>query len=144
MDKEKVYKNESGRDVFRVNSSFNVKVEKEFLHAEYSMKTDKSEMTETGHLVVFELKTDNKALPYFVGRWDQKEELLDIDILGIDKKAVSNFRAEKNGYSGHHPELILESPRLFQIEINIPECKIMKGNMTFNINHGHHPNLFKQ
>jgi hypothetical protein len=143
MNKDEVYKNEEGQNIFRVNSTFNPKFDITFMHPEYCVNTGKRQMTKTGFMVVFELKTENKTLPTFLGRWDEKEQLLDIDILGVDKKSTSDFRAEKNGYSGHHPKHISESPRLFQIEINIPECEIMKGNITFNVNHGHHPDLLK-
>lgn len=117
-----MFKNENEENIFRVTSTFNPKFEIEFLHEDYSINSGKRNMTETGYMVVFELDSRSTS-PRFIGRWDQNEELLDVDILGVDKKAVSDFRAGKNGYYGHHPLRISESPRLFQIEINIPERK---------------------
>lgn len=134
MNNKNVYKNNDGQNIFRVNTIFNVQIEKTYIHPEYNLVIDTNEMTDTGFMIVFKL--------VFAGRWDQKQGVLDIDIFKVDNKSVTNFRAGKNGYNGHHPLLKLESPRLFEIDINIPDEKILKGTMTFNIGHGHAPNLF--
>ncbi len=142
MERKNVYKDEEGQNIFRVNTIFNVHIEKTYLHHEYNIIADTNEMTDTGLMVVFKLESKNLTLPSFVGRWDHKQGVLDIDIFKVDSKAVANFRANKNNYGGHHPLLISESPRLFTIDIKIPEGRILEGTMTFNIGHGHAPMLF--
>lgn len=142
MDKKNLYKNKDGSDIFQVNTIFNVHIDKTYLHPEYNIIADMNEMTDTGLMVVFKLESGNPTLPSFIGRWDHKQGVLDIDIFKVDSKAVTNFRADKNNYGGHHPLLISESPRLFEIDIKMPEGKILEGTITFNIGHGHAPNLF--
>lgn len=142
MDKKNIYKDKDGQNIFQVNTIFNVHIEKTYLHPDYDLITETSEMTDTGLMIVFKLESKNSDLPSFAGRWDHKQGVLDIDIFKVDSKAVTNFRAEKNGYGGHHPLLASESPRLFAIDIKIPEGKILEGAMTFNIGHGHAPILF--
>ncbi|MCE9585617.1 hypothetical protein K8Q94_03295 [Candidatus Nomurabacteria bacterium] len=142
MNKKNVYKDKDGRDIFQVNTIFNVRIEKTYLHPEYDLTADTNEMTDTGLMIVFKLESKNTTLPSFVGRWDHKQGVLDIDIFKVSRKIVTDFRAGKNNYGGHHPLLISESPRLFAIDINIPKGKIIEGAMTFNIGHGHAPILF--
>jgi len=143
MNNKNVYKDNNGQNIFQVNTIFNVQIEKIYIHPEYNLVTDTNEMTDTGLMIVFKLESKNHNLPLFAGRWDQKQGVLDIDIFKVDNKAVTNFRAGKNGYNDHHPLLKLESPRLFEIDIKIPDEKILEGTMTFNIGHGHAPNLFR-
>lgn len=143
MDKKNVYIGEQGENVFRVNTIFNVHIEKTYLHPEYNLLTDTNEMTDTGLMVVFKLESENPALPSFAGRWDHKQGVLDIDIFKVDSKTVTNFRAGKNNYDGHHPLLTSESPRLFAVDIKIPKGKVLRGAMTFNIGHGHNSMLFR-
>jgi len=142
MDKKNVYIDTEGRNKFEVNTIFNVRVEKTYLHPDYDLITDKNDMTDTGYMVVFKLEPTNPDLPSFVGRWDHKQKVLDIDIFKVDSRSVTNFRAGKNGYDGHHPIVISEAPRLFAIDIRIPDGKILEGTMTFNIGHGHAPFVF--
>lgn len=143
MDKKNVYKDSNGRNIFLVNTIFNIRIKKSYMHSAYDLIADTNEMTDTGLMVVFKLQSQNTDLPSFSGRWDQKQGVLDIDISKADSKTITDFRAGKNGYNGHHPSLASESPRIFSIDIQIPNEKILNGTMTFNIGHGHAPDLFR-
>lgn len=94
---------------------FNVRIEKIYIHPEYDLIADTNEMTNTGLMIVFKLESKNPDLSSFAGRWDQKQGVLDIGIFKVDGKAVANFRAEKNGYGGHHPLVIVSG--------NVPDFK---------------------
>lgn len=85
---------------------------------------------------------ENSELPSFSARWDQNSETLDVDILNVDSDTSSLFEAGKDGYSGHHPLRISEEVRMYDVIIKTPRNEIFRGNVSFNINHGHAPNLF--
>ncbi len=144
MDKKNLYKDKNGGDIFMVNTIFKVRIENIYIHHEYNLITDTREITDTGLMVVFKLESKNPTLPSFAGRWDHKEKVLDIDIFKVESKVIADFRSSKNNYDGHHPLLMQENPRLFIIDIKIPEGKILGGTMTFNIGYGHAPMLFSQ
>jgi hypothetical protein len=41
--------------------------------------------SETGLLCLFELVPSDRSLPRFRGRWDEKADTLDVDILNVDE-----------------------------------------------------------
>lgn len=99
-------------------------------------------MSETGYLILFEIKPINDSSPSFLGRWDQNYGTIDVDILGTEEKTASHFKAEKNGYFGHHPKRISEAKRTYDVQVKLPEKNILSAHITFSINHGHEPGLF--
>jgi hypothetical protein len=143
MERKNLFKKD-GQNIFRVNRIFNTKITTFHLHPDYGLDISGiNEMTKTGLIIIFALKPKIAELPSFVGRWDQVKSVVDIDIREVECGVQNLFKSEKNGYSGHHPQVISESPRLFAINIKTPGQNIFQGNLTFNINHGHDPNLFK-
>ena len=60
-------------------------------------------ITSTGLLTVFKLMPLSVNLPYFVARWDEKNQTIDIDIKGkgVSKTEKDLFKKGKGGYSGH-------------------------------------------
>ncbi len=132
----------NGKNVFRVNRIFNIKISEECCNVDYILRSQSSnDLTETGLITVFSIEPKSKKsiMPSFSGRWDQNKQILDIDILGVTKKTVNLFKTGKDGYLGHHLKIISASPRLFAINIRIPDVEIFRGTITFNVNHGHGP-----
>ncbi|HEY9481204.1 MAG TPA: hypothetical protein VIR98_03190 [Candidatus Paceibacterota bacterium] len=65
-----------------VDKIFNIKIEDGyFLHSDYSISEEtEHEISDTGLMKVFELNSSKPEKPKFVGRWDEKANLLGIDI----------------------------------------------------------------
>ncbi len=144
MNRKEVYK-KRGENVFRVDKIFNLKINKLFLHHEYKLKTPETiSLSETGLLILFIIEPiENFDLPSFSARWDQNLETLDIDISNTTHKISILFKAEKEGYLGHHPKNISQNPRTYNVHIAIPQYEIFNSNISFNINRTHAPELFK-
>jgi hypothetical protein len=143
MHKDNVFKRK-GDNIFRVVEIKNLKIEN-YIHPDYEIETESyGKLSETGLVLVFQIKSivDDKE-PYFIARWDQNFETLDIDIKNVDNRVKALFNAEKDGYAGHHPVRILQETRTYDVNIQLPEKSIFRGNVTFNVGHGHHPDLFK-
>jgi hypothetical protein len=85
--------------------------------------------SETGKLEIFKLVPKAGAGPYFVGRWDQKKESLDIDMRGASKTAIKAF---KKG-AGHHPNRSADpNTRTFEFTIDTPPVGfVFKGSVSF-------------
>jgi hypothetical protein len=72
--------------------------------------------------------------PYFIARWDQRPEHLDIDMHGAPKSAIKKFKANEGGYSGHHTSRPTDpDKRLFGIEIQTPRGSIFDGTVSFSL-----------
>lgn len=142
MDKKRVFV-QNGMNIFRVDKISNPKLETKYLCPGYDFQFLHEGLTETGFLRVFKLDSKDSTLPCFIGRWDQSTETLDIDIMKVGSKASESFRNERNGYAGHHPTRTADPERKYQLKILLPEKPIFEGYVSFNINHGHAPGLFK-
>jgi hypothetical protein len=67
----------------------------EFLHPAYEVECEgSSDAGETGLLTLFRLKSGDSLLPGFAGRWDLKENAVDIDLCG-DKVRSNLFKEGK-------------------------------------------------
>jgi hypothetical protein len=142
MHKKKVFV-KNGVNVFRVDKVANQKVEVTHLHPDYAFGILGSVLTETGLLEIFKLESKNPTLPYFVGRWDQSIETLDVDIFNAGSRVSDSFRAERGGYAGHHPLRTSDRERRYSVKISLPGTLIFEGFVSFNTNHGHAPGLFQ-
>lgn len=144
MDRKKVYIR-NGKDIFRHDAAFNKEVSTDYIDPGYTLDiTEHSKMSDTGLLTLFMIKPNKGSnFPLFAVRWDEKEQAVDIDIISSNPTICKLFKAGKDGYCGHHASRISESPRLYKIEIKIPDKKIFVGNTTFNVSAGHAPNLGK-
>lgn len=147
MDKSKVYKrkNERGEEqnVFRNDKVFNLKIDTDFIAPDHSLIfSDHNDMSETGLVEIFTVASNKPELPSFKARWDERNDQVDIDIHNVGKGISQAFKNGKKGYSGHHSKKTIDSPRKYLVEIKIPEKLIFRGNMIFNINHVHAPDLF--
>lgn len=144
MDRKKVYKNSDGQNIFRANRAFNLKVEPTYIDSDYTLDVaETTHLSETGLLTIFAIDSkENSTLPSFSARWDQNAEALDIDILNVDTNVGDLFKAEKDGYSGHHSLRIPGDIRMYDVSVKIPQKEIFRANVSFNINKEHAPGLF--
>jgi hypothetical protein len=102
--------------------------------------------TDTMHLIIGKLISSDPSLPYFIFRWDEKQDQFDVDIENVDNETKEKFKAGKDGYSGHHPRRFLYNGRCMEVDISLPNKRIFKGtikvpvikeekfNMYFTIN----------
>ncbi len=119
----------------KAESAFNVVPQNLYLDAEYTLRIPTiSTATQTGLLAVLRIEPTSTALPAFVIRWDDKQNTIDVDLEGSapDREA---FEAERNGYKGHHPETVSADPRIFRIDIQLPQRKVYEALLTCNIGH---------
>jgi hypothetical protein len=136
MRRDRLYKR-GNQTYFRVNKAFNIKPSVEFIDGTYELIFSvQNEMTPTGLLVIFSIVSKNTQAPYFIGRWDQLQEVVDVDIENTDSKSVRAFRSSKNGFRGHRPQRISKDTRTFLVDIAIPSGSIFRGALTFNIGWG--------
>ena len=80
----------------------------------------------TGHLELFRIEPLHPGSPSFSARWDQKADTIDIDLRG-SAAATRAFRLGIHGYRGHHAKIVSDSPRIYAIDIRVPEGPIFKG-----------------
>jgi hypothetical protein len=89
---------------------------------------------ETGYLQVLKVVRRDGANPHFVARWDQKDEAIDIDIVGASNSASKRFKAGTGGYAGHHSSRSSDpSKRIFDITIRTPNGVIFDGTASFSV-----------
>jgi hypothetical protein len=136
MRPERLYRR-GDQTYFRVNKAYNVKPDIEFIEEGYELITkNQSEITKTGLLTIFSLIPKNNGNPSFVGRWDQLQEVIDVDILNVEEQHVRAFRSAKHGFRGHRPQRISQDPRTFLVDISLPSGAVFKGTFTLNIGWG--------
>lgn len=114
---------------------FNITRTQECCDPRYSVGNPvRAEATGTGHLEILRIKPVAEGpLPSFSARWDDKAKTIDVDLIGPDE-AKSLFIAGLEGYRGHHTTTVSISPRVFHIEIWIPNSKVYEANITCNVN----------
>jgi hypothetical protein len=83
--------------------------------------------TDTMHLIIGKLISDDPSLPYFIFRWDENQDQFDVDIGNVDNETKKKFKAGKDGYSGHHPIRSVHSGRCMEVDISLPNKKVFKG-----------------
>ena len=83
--------------------------------------------TDTMHLIIGKLISDDPSLPYFIFRWDEKQDQFDVDIENVDNETKEKFKAGKDGYGGHNPIRSVYNGRCLEVDISLPNKKIFKG-----------------
>jgi len=91
---------------------------------------------ETGLLCVFDLVPNVQNLPRFRGRWDEKADALDVDILNVDEGVKRLFTAGTPQYEGHHRQRMPGSQRKFEVSITVPGIIVCKGVISLNLKRG--------
>ena len=117
----------------KAESAYNIGPQNLYLDLDYSLKVVPiSAVTPTGLLAVLRLEPTVPGLPSFVVRWDDKQNTIDVDLEGnaTDREA---FKLERNGYKGHHPATVSIEPRVFKIDIQLPQRKVYEALLTCNV-----------
>jgi hypothetical protein len=117
----------------------NLQITKRHLDPDYQVVAHDLIRGETGRLLVFSLVPRTTGKPSFKARVDdgspgkRREPELDIDIEGVSTAIERDFKANRNGYIGHHTN---RSPnpdqRVFEVEIATPTGKVFHGDVSFN------------
>lgn len=125
----------------QARSLSNLEVTHSQLDSDYDVRMHDLARGETGLLRVFSLVPKTGGKPSFEARVDdgssekRRDPELDFDIKGVSAAIESDFKAERNGYFGHHtnkrstPDL-----RIFDVEIATPAGKVFEGTVSFNAN----------
>jgi len=93
-----------------------------------------AEATDTMHLVLGKLIPSVPSMPYFVFRWDYKQDQFDVDIENVSKKIKKKFNAQIDGYSGHHPNRFVDlKGRCIEVDINLPNKKVFQGMIRVHV-----------
>lgn len=108
------------------------------LHPDYRIEQHEPVRGSTGYLPVFSLVPNNHQNPTFAARIDdgarnrRRTPELDIDIKGVNSEIERDFKACRNGYSGHHRD---QSPnpteRVFEVNVFTPAGTIFRGQVSF-------------
>jgi hypothetical protein len=101
-------------------------VEISWLDERYEIETPEPAVrTETGHLVVFKLQSNDPDLPKFSARWDEKDRTVDIDIHGVPRMVQLAFETMRAGYAGSHTQQrTWADPLKFQFTVRLPPSAI--------------------
>jgi hypothetical protein len=105
-------------------------------HSDYEVKLGDPEPTATARMVIFKLSPKSGSGPRFEGRWDDKQEELDIDVFDVSDKEAREFKAGANGYCGHHngKAKFPSSGRTYEVKIDWPAIgTVFEGEAIFEI-----------
>jgi hypothetical protein len=117
----------------RPHQANDIDVTTEEINPVYELKARRdSAATDTAHLELFRLEPSDSKRPSFSARWDWKENTVDIDLLG-DPGLCKEFKADSDGYKGHHTTALSESPLTYQVDIRVPAEAIFRGTITLSV-----------
>jgi hypothetical protein len=91
--------------------------------------------SDTGHLELFRIEPVRSGLPAFSARWDQKADMIDIDLDG-DAASRRAFKKGIHGYRGHHAHIASDSPRIYEIDLHTPEGHVFNGMIALIVDLG--------
>ena len=100
------------------------------------MKFGDLEVSSTGRMVVFKLLPKPGCGPRFEGRWDDKQEELDVDVFDASDEEIRKFKSGASGYCGHHngKAKLASSGRTYMIKIVWPGLDtVFEGEANFKI-----------
>ena len=117
----------------------NLKITAHYIDSGYEILKEDLTRSETRLLKVFSLIPKIRGRPSFHARVDdgssgkRKEPELDIDIGGVSDAVKRDFKADRNGYAGHHNKRSSNpDERIFDVEIALPTGKVFEGEVFFN------------
>ena len=128
--------NEVAKRDGKARRAFNVSERHTFIHAEYEIVLDGAQIGPTGPLIIARLKRKNATtgtLPEFVLRWDEKDNRLDVDPVGVSEAEERQFKKGPSGYYGHHADKLDSGPRVFEANIGWHGQPIYHGEIRFNL-----------
>ena len=118
-----------------------VKVEELYLDPGYKLELHEARRGQTGLLQVFSLIPDDPQRPSFAARIDdgvpgrRSTPRLDIDIKGVTVEVERDFKANRNGYAGHHTDgSLTETERAFDVKVSVPSGTIFEGRVSVKAN----------
>jgi len=120
----------------KARSTFNVSERHTFVHAEYDIILKDGQIGPTGLLVVARLKPKNATIgtwPEFVLRWDERDNLLDVDPVNVSGAEKSLFKEGTNNYYGHHASKFRSGPRVFEVDIGWNGQSVYCGEIRFSL-----------
>ncbi|MDO9385026.1 MAG: hypothetical protein Q7T86_19440 [Hyphomicrobiaceae bacterium] len=106
------------------------------IHPNYQVEFSASEVSSTGRMVIFKLRPKSSGGPRFEGRWDNKQEELDVDAFEATDEEIRQFKAEACGYAGHHngKAKFGSSVRTYTVKIVWPgQGTIFEGEVNFKV-----------
>jgi hypothetical protein len=111
----------------------NLKVDPTHIDPDYEVEPCDGTLSETGNLKVLKLVPKSGNGPYFIARWDQRPQHLDIDMHGASKDEIRKFKGNRDGYSGHHTSRTTDpDKRIFDVTIKISGGVIFDGTVSFS------------
>jgi hypothetical protein len=124
----------------QARSLSNLQITARHLDPEYQLLKHDLTRGETGLLRVFSLISKTAGKPSFAARVDdgspgkRRQPELDIDIKDSAAAHERDFKANRNGYFGHHTDRSPnQSQRIFVVEIGTPAGKVFAGEVSFNV-----------
>jgi hypothetical protein len=128
----------------RVFDIRDLNVEQRYLHPDYTYVKGDGKLSETGQLILFELKPNKESDPSFIARWDggnraipeKIQYAVDIDMRGPSKAAEKKFRDGADGYCGHHTEKVSDTENKYRALIKTPNGRVFDATICFTKHHG--------
>jgi hypothetical protein len=124
----------------QASSLSNLQITAQHLDPDYQLLKHDLTRGETGLLRVFSLIPKTAGKPSFAARVDdgssekRRSPELDIDIKDVTKAIERDFKADRNGYFGHHTDRSPnQNQRIFDVEIGTPTGKVFAGEVSFNV-----------
>jgi hypothetical protein len=111
-------------------------VDETSIHPDYEVKFGDPETSVTGRMVIFKLLPKTGSGPRFEGRWDDRQEELDVDVFDATNEEIKQFKAGAKGYCGHHngKAKFASSGRTYAVRIEWPgKGTIFEGEANFKI-----------
>lgn len=71
-------------------------------HPDYEVELGDPETSKTARMAIFKLFPKSRVGPRFEGRWDDKQEELDVDVFDVTPEVSRKFTRGAKGYCGHH------------------------------------------
>ncbi|MGB6687494.1 MAG: hypothetical protein WBE76_06595 [Terracidiphilus sp.] len=122
------------------NSANGIEIEVSFCHPDYELSAEASAVATPSKLLrIFSLVPETSSNPTFFGRYDARDDLsgrnkasaVDVDVSGLTDAEERDFKAGKNGFSGHHSTRTKDGQH--QILISAPKHgKIFEGTLSMN------------
>ena len=124
----------------QASSLTNLQITAQHSDPDYELLKHDLTRSETGLLRVFSLIPKTAGKPSFAARVDdgspgrRRPPELDIDIKDVTKAIERDFKADRNGYFGHHTDRSPnQNQRIFDVEIGTPAGKVFAGEVSFNV-----------
>lgn len=122
------------------NTANGIEIEVSFRHPDYELSAEASAVATPSKLLrLFSLVPATSSNPTFFGRYDLRDDLsgrnkasaVDVDVSGLTDAEERDFKAGKNGFSGHHSTRIKDGQH--EILISAPkQGKIFEGTLSMN------------